>query len=444
MNRKDWSVDDISNISFIAYTILGKKYTKAEQFSILKAEGFTTAWNIDAVRKNYTAEDFIENLITYASQTLPYDIDGLVLCDSTYRNEDKYRPNACRAFKINQQLAETTIIDVVFDGPSKDGTHCPVAILDPVELGGATISRATLHNLDIIDQMNLKYGSKVKILRSGDVIPKIINVIENPSNSTDIVLPTVCNCCGEELVRDGVNLRCVNKNCKDQVLHRMTYFIKKLGVKSSSEKSLEKFGILKFNDLLKFSPNKKLKSQVKLYEELLTKVFTRSRQDLLSAMNFRGLSETLINKIVDFYGFDNIVNNNYVGLPDGVGEITLQKFKDDIDENLQFIDLIIADSRYNFITTNHASTTVKTNGMSVCFTGKLNTMSRSEAEKKAIDAGFEIKAVNKKLTYLVTNDTNTNSGKGKKARDLGITMISEQDFLKMISSSTLEQDVSDL
>ena len=155
-------------------------------------------------------------------------------------------------------------------------------------------------------------------------------------------------------------------------------------------------------------------------------------------MNFVGLAETLISKIVDFYGFDNIENQNYMGFPSGVGEATLSKFKEDVLDNLNEVNKIINDSRYNYTPSALDATqnkSVKKNGMSVCFTGKLNTMSRGEAEEKAVQAGFEVKAVNKKLTYLVTNDTSSGSSKNRKAKELGIKVISEDEFLKMISNT---------
>ena len=234
-------------------------------------------------------------------------------------------------------------------------------------------------------------------------------------------------------------MRCVNKSCKDQVISQITQFIKKLGCKHSSDATLDKLNIHSFDSLVKFSPNKKYKTQVKLYEELLKNVFTRSKQELLAATNFIGLSETLINKIVDFYGFENIEAGKYVGLPSGVGELTLQKFKDSILENLEIVNKFINDSRYNCsrisLDSADSNKSIK-NGMSVCFTGKLFTMTRNEASKKAEAAGFEVKGgVNKGLTYLVTNDSNTNSNKGKTARKLGIQIISENEFLTIVNNN---------
>ena len=444
MNRKDWKAEDIEHVSFIAYTVLGTKYQKSKQFDLLEKNGFVTAWHKDVVKAEAMKDGFVEKLTKLAEQEHSYETDGLVLCDASYLNEDKYRPDTCVAFKTNQQIGVTTLLDVAFDGPSKDGTHSPVAILEPIDLGGAMIGRASVYNLDAIKKLGLKCGCKVKLLRSGDVIPKIIEVIETPKSCTDIVLPTKCNCCGSELVRDGVNLRCKNDNCSAQMLWRITKFIKDLGVKSISDKTLANYGIYSVEDLLKFKvTDSKSKTQQKFAEELKLKIFSRTKDELLCAMNFSGLGMSSIQKIIDFYGWEAIEAKKFDGHPDGIGDLLLEKFISSIDKNMADLKLLLSDVRYAAPVESKKAET-KSNGRSVCFTGKLNTMGRTEAEKKAIAAGFEVKSVNKKLTYLVTNDPDTNSGKGKKARELGIKIISEADFLKMLTDSAVEQDIGDL
>lgn len=447
MNRKDFSRKDVAYVSFIAYTILGKEFDKEEQFALLKAWGFNTAWN-ETFRPYYFKDkklDVVEELFKYASQDFEYDTDGLVICDGHYKNEDKYRPDSCKAFKINQLIAETKIVDVVWEGPSKNGVFCPVAILEPVELGGAMISRCSLYNLDFLKNMKVAYGSRVKLMRSGDVIPKIVEVIDKlgDDGTTGIDWPKDCPCCGSRLDYSEVNPKCINMQCEDKLLHQTVDFIKRLGVKSASEATLKKFNIKNIPDLLAFNANPKYKSEVKLESELLSKVFSRSKQELLAAMNFEDLGETLINKIVDFYGYDNIeAGKPYVGLPPGVGELTLQKFKDKILENLEYVNKFINDSRYNFLeVTGNDSANIQKNGMSVCFTGKLNTMSRSKATKLAEDNGFEVRGgVNKGLTYLVTNDPNSGSSKNRKAKELGTKVITEDEFLKLCNSSDSNLD----
>ena len=254
--------------------------------------------------------------------------------------------------------------------------------------------------------------------------------------------PTECPCCGSNLEIDGVNLRCMNPDCADKKLHQAVDFIKRLGVKSASEATFKKFGIVDVPSILKFKANKKYKSEVKLENELIAKVFSRSKQELLAAMNFEDLGETLINKIVDFYGYSNIeAGKPYIGLPSGVGELTLQKFKDKILENLEYVNMFINDSRYNCLELIQDKTGApqnNKNNLSICFTGKLNTMTRSEASKKAEAAGFEVKGgVNKGLTYLVTNDTESGSSKNRKAKEFGTKVISEQEFLKLVETTQL-------
>ena len=468
INRKDWNQEDVSDVSFIAYTILGQQFTKEEQFALLSAWGFKTAWN-QTFRPYYFKDnnlDVVEELFKYASQEFEYETDGLVICDAHYRNEDKYRPDACKAFKINQLVGTTRLVDVSFEGPSKNGLHVPVAVVDPVNLGGATITRCTLHNLDFINEKDLKYGSKVRILRSGDVIPKIIEVVENDEHCAPIELPLVCNCCGSPLVRDGVNLRCINKNCTDQVVSQIALFIKNLGVKSASEATLKNFNITSFEALINFNPDKKYKSQVKLYDELSSKMFTRSFKTLFCNMTcFEGIAETTLEKIYDFYGYDKISENVYscdptgyavnsnlkdcfleIGLPAGVGEATLEKFQDGLKDAWTTVNMIIHDTRWNDMesTGNASCATCKIKG-SICVTGSLKFGSRNKFLEFAKEHGYESKTgVTKDLTYLVTNDTKSGSSKNCKAKELGVKVISEDDFMKLINDSEVENSLDEL
>lgn len=443
MNRKEFKIEDISKVSFVAYTVLGPCYDKEFQFELLNSFGFETAWNIIL---DYDKNTIVEELFNYANQQFEYETDGLVISSPTYCNEDEYRPKAQVAFKTNTQTFQTRVIDVIFDGPSKNGLHIPVAVLEPVEIGGVIVGKATLHNLDFIEEKSLKIGSIVNVVRSGDVIPKILSVVKNDEKCVDIELPIECNCCGSELIRDGVNMRCMNKDCHDQVIHQITHFIKKLGVKNASNATLENLKIFSFDDLIKFVPNKKYKTETKLYSEILDKVFTKSKQDLLAALDIKDVGETLINKIVDFYGFDNVVAGKYNGLPSGIGELTLNKFKENILENLEVVNKFLNDSRYNYkeVTPSNSRNVVERIG-SVCFTGALNTMTRSEASKKAEEAGYEVKGgVTKGLTYLVTNTPDSGSSKNKKAKELGTKVITEAEFLKLITNSVAQEDLADL
>lgn len=454
MNSKYWKKEDISKVSFIPYSILGDKATKRTQFEVLNSVGFNCAWNesIDITEYDETnISDLSEYLTEQAKLKHDYSCDGLVLMDwDAYNEQDVYRPKNSMAFKINELTAVTKLIDIVWEGPSKDGFIIPVALLDPIELGGAMISRASLHNLDIIDKLGIKYGSKVEILKSGDIIPKIVRVVENSNNCMPIDIPTTCPCCGSELIRDGINMRCMNKTCGDQVIHQITHFIKKLGVKSASNATLNNFGITSFDKLIAFVPNKKYKSEVKLYDELYSKVFSQSKSKLLAAMNFVGLAEISINKIIDHYGYDTIENNfDYENakqsLPNGIGDITLQKFIEGLPEALLNVNNITNDVRWHYTQDQSSkSNNIDIKG-SICVTGSLKFGSRNKFLEFAKEHGYESKSgVSKGLTYLINNDVTSNSSKNKKAKELGIKILSEDDFIKLINSDQYETSVFDL
>ena len=451
MNRKDCNKDDVAYVSFVAYTILGDCYSKASQFSFLNAHGFYVAWNKNYTSAECSTDSFVDQLTNDASQCFPYLTDGLVIADSLYKNEEKYRPDACKAFKTNQLVAETKLIDVSWEGPSKDGFFVGVGILEPVEIGGSCISRVTLHNLDIIKQLGLMYGSKVQITKAGDVIPHLDKVIENDAHCSPIKLPDECSCCGSKLVRDGINMRCMNKSCPDQVIYRLVNFIKKLGVKSASNATLKNFGITSFDKLMSFMPDKKHKSETKLYDELYAKVFSQSKEKLLGAMNFVGLSETSISKIVSHYGYslvesDSFKDEAYKSLPDGIGTITLDKFIEDLPEALTQVNIVINDTRWHYTGDDlDASRTKVAIKGSICVTGNLKFGSRNKFLEFAKEHGYESKSgVSKGLTYLVNNDITSNSSKNCKAKELGIKILSEDDFMKLIQDNSLECSLDSL
>lgn len=444
-NRKDSSIDELSKISFVAYTILGNEYTKSEQFEILSKD-FKTAWNTElntsVIEDN--GEDISDVLFELANQEYEYEVDGLVISDISYRNEEKYRPDACMAYKINMLAVQTRLIDVIWQGPQKNGRFNPVGILEPVELGGSVIGKASIHNNDIIRKKGLKYGSIIQIIKSGDIIPTVTKVISNDDNTSDIEFPTVCPSCGETLVETEKFMVCPNTNCKDQTTFKTQYFLEKLGIENVSFKRLQQLGIFTIEDLISFYPNEKYKIETKLYDDMKSKMFTASRKDLLMATDFEGISTKILNKIFDFYGFENAIRHtNLIGLPIGVGEKIMSKFLSHVDENMVLVEKITNDNRYSYVETSQIEHRLSATALlgSICFTGSLSTMGRKEATNLAERNGYEVKnSVTKGLTYLVTSDPNSNSTKSKKAREFGTTVISETEFLNIMNSNGMNVD----
>lgn len=261
-------------------------------------------------------------------------------------------------------------------------------------------------------------------------------------------VPTVCPACGTPLKTTDIDVYCPNENCSAQILLGLSLTIKKLEIKNVSTASLENFGIKDFNDLLDFHPNMNYKSQKKFYEELEAKFFHCPEEKLFLAMPFKGLSEILLGKIVDYYSLDfvkSLQNDGQKyekmlkkGLPMGIGEAFLAKFCENLDKILEILNKITSDGRYQNVPIVKRND--NKNGKSVCFTGKLETIGRTQAAKLAEKAGFEVKSgVSRGLTYLVTNNVESGSTKAEKAKQFGTQIINEEEFLRMIQTS--ESDV---
>lgn len=180
-NRKDgdkkFNEFEARLVSFVPYTILGDEYAKVDQFAYLENAGFDVAWNT-LLNKDDIDDTIVDWLFKTAQDELPYETDGLVICDSEWRNEDKYRPDGCKAFKINQGVGVTTLIGIDWGTPSANGKFTPVGILDPIQLCGTTVKRVTLNNISYMEKMGIEIGKKLRIRKSGDIIPQVLEVLD--------------------------------------------------------------------------------------------------------------------------------------------------------------------------------------------------------------------------------------------------------------------------
>lgn len=185
VNRKEedkkFKAEELGLITFVPYTILGHDYTKVEQFKMLKEMGFQVADNIvvDKSKINLnTINDVLFKITSTYVEELPYEVDGIILCDVDWINEDEYRPKAAVAYKQNLGVGVTTLIGIDWGTPSANGKFTPVGILDPFQLCGTTVKRVTLNNISWMESMKVEIGKKVKILKSGEIIPKLIEVLD--------------------------------------------------------------------------------------------------------------------------------------------------------------------------------------------------------------------------------------------------------------------------
>jgi DNA ligase (NAD+) len=234
---------------------------------------------------------------------------------------------------------------------------------------------------------------------------------------------------------DSVDIRCPNKYCEKQIQLKLTEFIKRIGVNNVSEKSLIKFGIGNFVDLMKWEPNPKYKSEMKFYDELMTKVFTSTPEEIFSCMVFDGLGKSTVEKLLDVYNLTDLVDGyNVTTLPEGVGDLTMDSFYKVAQDNYLYTTDITCDERFTLKEEAPKVVGGILDGLTFCITGNLESMSRDEAFKMVVSHGADTRtSVSSKLSYLVNNDLDSPSGKNKKAKSLGIPIINEVQLLAMVS-----------
>lgn len=453
INSKDVT-EETSFLRFFAYEIMGDNgLTKKEQFNRLAKLGFETALYTELTDiynpklELFGGEAFDKALLEVFNDftsRAPFDIDGLVVSDrnNTKVFENAVIPTETVAVKFNQMTGNTKLIDVLWN-VSKNGTLHPVAVVDMIRLGGSDIVNATLNNLDIMKELGLTLGCTVTLLKSGDVIPKVVGVSHpNPEDEVPIKYPTKCPSCHTELIYkdDALFPLCSNPKCDGMAFAKILHFLRQLEIKHVSLKTIAKFGLRGIDDILALTPDGgAVKS--KFYDDLGKYMFGASKETLLTAFDYDGVSSKIIDRMLAHYGYDRLVTANYDELskdfPHGVGEKFLSKFCTNFLKIKNDYESILNDSRYHghSAVRNVPKTVVSgpLGGKGFVVTGPLETMSRENFKMVVLqNGGLYQSSVSKKTNYLVCNDMSSATSKVKKARDLGVTVIDETKFLAML------------
>ena len=426
--------------------------TYEEMLNFIKEKGLPMD---DYIRYATTLED-VEKYITEIKDMrfdLNYDIDGVVIAIDDIRTREllgytvKF-PKWAIAFKFEAQEATTKLLDVEWN-VGRSGRVGPTAILEPVELAGVTVKRATLNNMDDIKRKGVMIGADVFIRRSNDVIPEIMGVVESSlENATEIKVPETCPACGGHLVLDGAHYFCENTlSCKPQMVKSIVHFACRdaMNIEGFSEKTaeqlFEKLDIRSIADLYKLDYEKLLtldKFGPKKAQNLLDAVERSKTPELYRFIYALGIpnvgvktAKDLVNKFKSIEGlksatFDELVSVQDVG--DIVAKCVLEFFNEEkvlatIDEllklgvNPSFEEQVIVESSFNSKT--------------VVVTGTLQNYSRGEIKAKLESLGAKVSgSVSKKTDYVIAGEEA--GSKLTKAQDLGITVLSEEEFEKMI------------
>jgi DNA ligase (NAD+) len=437
----------VDKIGILFYQVLGDVdfKTEVEQFTWLKNNklgipNFWTYKTIDDVNKHW--RDYQDT----KRDKLDYDIDGLVIrIDDMTRQmslgDKDLRPLGAMAFKFDNESRESTIRDIIWQ-VGNSGRLTPVAVVDPVVLVGATVTRASLYNMSYIEELKLDIGATVLVVRANDVIPRIEELIKGTGKVIDH--PTHCPECSAVVKFDGENLMCTNTQlCSAQIIGRIKNWVKELNLLEWGDTLVEKLvqsnKVVTVADLYTLTVDDLAnldrmgeKSAQKCFEILWDPTNTNISLDIfLGALSIPTIGGSTIRSIMNV-GCDTLEKFGQLGAAQfeqvpGVGPTKAKFLADGLKHNQKIILALIE----NGITIKAKIHGVMT-GKSVCFTGAMK-MKRPLLEKMAADQGADVKgSVGKGLTYLVIADPNSTSSKAQAARKMGTTLISEEAFLDLV------------
>ncbi len=372
-------------------------------------------------------------------QKLPFPLDGIVvkIADSAYYaslGNTGHHPRGAIAFKFQNVCKETKLLGVEWSF----GKNCltPVALLEPVDIGGITIKRATLHNVQNIIDKDIQINDTVLVERAGDVIPYIKEAFPAADRRSAVI--THCPGCGSELVQKGPELCCVNAECFETALQRLLEAVRRIGIEQLGEPTLRsmmsKLGVRHLTDIFRLDKSKLLcldnfagLKAARLYEEINQ---ARRLEDykLVAALNIPHVGTAIAKSMLKNHTLAELrqMGKDELSALENVGteraEAVLQAFageKELIDELLGALEII--DSK---------STASSAGAEKICFTGKM-PLRRSDYAALAAAAGYEaVDDVSSSLSLLVAADVNGTGGKLAKAAKLGIKVISLDEWLK--------------
>lgn len=404
-----------------------------------------------------TAEEAVEAVkaIGEGRFSLSYDIDGAVMKLNSLRDRLKLGstakfPRWAAAFKYPPEIKSTKITDILVQ-VGRTGVLTPKAVVEPVYLAGTTVTSATLHNQDFISDKDIRIGDTVKIRKAGEIIPEILEVEidKRPDGTVPYRLPDKCPVCGASVVRDedGAAMRCTGAECPAQLVRNLTHFVSREamdidGLGSAIIETLVETGMISNPaDLyaLDFDAFAMLPGQGRKSAENLKNAIENSKaadlSRLLNAFGIRQVGTKAAKTIASAFGsLDAIASASIEELtevPD-VGQITAESIVSWF-ASPQSRDLIerLRSFGVNFESLRQITDT-RFAGLTFVLTGALSLFTREEAtEKIELFGGKAASSVSKKTSYVVAGE---NAGsKLKKANELGIPVLSEQEFLEMMN-----------
>lgn len=440
------------NVRFYAFALVSAQdvdmhNSRAYQMEWLKSQGF------EVVEYRMVTGESLDEAMDYFSHAIEnndFPSDGLVALydDIAYGDSlgstAKFPRNAF-AFKWADEIRETTLREIEWS-PSRTGLINPIAVFDPVELEGTTVSRASVHNVSIVKELQLGIGDTIQVYKANMIIPQIA---ENLTRSSNLEIPHICPVCGEEarVIQENEveSLYCMNPDCVAKKIKAFTLFVSRdaMNIDGLSEATLEKFiakgFIHDFGDIFEIAKHREEIVTMegfgeKSYDNLIASIDKAKETTLAKVIYSLGISNIgLSNARVICRHFDDDLDKirtaeeEEISAIDGIGPVIAKSltkyFKD--PENNRKLDHLLG---YLHINKEEVSENQTLAGMNFVITGSLEHFSNRGEAKKLIESlgGKVTGTVTGKTNYLINNDTTSNSSKNKKARELGIPILSEE------------------
>ena len=450
----DTSVLNKRMVSFVAFTLVSsdkkfKEYDK--QLEFLDYLGFEV---VEHVVTDSRSLDIFIDLFTKASENYDYPVDGLVL----YYNElsahynagvTSHHPNYAIAYKWSDKTKNTVLKDIEWH-KSRTGRINPVAIFEPVEIDGTIVERASLHNIDYISHLKLNIGDRITVYKANMIIPQIAENLDKSLKSVDDILPKYCPACGGKVTveSDGSGsasfLMCANPHCSKSA--EIVHFLKALKVKGLSETTVNKLidnGIIKDKmDLFNLEANKdEILSIDGIGERKLEDIINKMsnirvlKEELLSSFGIDGVGKEMASTLLDRKSIEELSSFSISELQeiDGVGYTLANNIRDFFEDEDSISMMKALEGKIEIIDNTPKSD--KLGGKSFAVTGKLYRFSNRKELQDFIasNGGVNTSSVTKNTDYLITNDTDSESSKNKKAKELGVTVITEEELLLLVN-----------
>lgn len=457
LRQLDSKITAKRRLSAFIYSIVGddsivsqeNALNTAKEYNLPVNPNFKLCKNIDEVI------DYI-NYWTEHKKNLPYDIDGIVIKVNSYSTQEEVgytqkSPRWATAYKFPEEELATKLLDVELS-VGRTGIITPVAILDPIVISGSTVSKASLHNKDIIEELDIHIGDMVVVKKAGEIIPKVVRVIRElrTEGSTKYTMPNTCPSCGQQTYTKENNpfTRCKNPDCPDQNIRRIIHFASRdaLNIEGLGDKvvtTLYEKGIIAHTIDLFSLEREKLISLDRMGEKSvdnLLNAIENSKQNSLDKVIFalgilnvgKKAGKILAEKYLNLTNLMNATLDELVNLDD-VGQITAESILDYLSDenNIKFINDLIKVGMNPQYEVQEVNTDNIFAGKTVVLTGKLVELTRNEAKEYLEKYGAKVTGSVTSKTDLVIAGEKAGS-KLAKAEQLGIRVINEEEFANMV------------